>query len=62
MKDLFSMFNAKNQELILWKLKPSLVRIVTGVMECSGTPFKYCSSENELETILEGKFYIYYYY
>lgn len=48
------MFNEKKQDLILWRIKPSLVRILTGIMELHGVPFKHCYTEEQLESILEG--------
>lgn len=49
------MFNEKNQELILWRIKPSIVRILTSIMELGGVPFKHCYTEEQLENILEGE-------
>lgn len=54
MRDLFKMFNEKKQDLILWRIKPSLVRILTSIMELHGVPFKHCYTEEQLENILEG--------
>lgn len=53
-RDLFSLFTERKQELILWKVKPSVLRIISGAM--NDTPFKYCSTEAELETLLDGTF------
>jgi hypothetical protein len=47
------MYNKKGQVLILWNLKPSVVRLVTGVMEVTGTPFKYCTKVWELEEMID---------
>ncbi|ODM93537.1 Sodium-independent sulfate anion transporter, partial [Orchesella cincta] len=52
MRDLFKMYNEKKQELILWRIKPSIVRILTQVMEVANVPFKHCSTEAELEVHL----------
>ncbi|ODN04448.1 Sodium-independent sulfate anion transporter [Orchesella cincta] len=52
-RDLFKMFNEKKQDLILWRLKPSVVRILTSIMELGGVPFKHCYTEEQLENILE---------
>lgn len=55
-RDLFKMFNEKKQDLILWRIKPSIVRILTSIMELGGVPFKHCYTEEQLENILEGMF------
>jgi len=55
MKDLFNLFGSKNQLLVLWKIKPSIIRVLTGVMEAEKVPFKLCSNDDELENILDRK-------
>ncbi|CAG7835167.1 unnamed protein product [Allacma fusca] len=52
-RNLFVLFAERKQELILWKVKPSVLRIISGVMDSSGTPFKFCFNEAELERLLE---------
>ena len=52
---MFTLFNEKRQELILWQMKPSVIRILTSVMELRNVPFKHGETEDDLEKILEGK-------
>lgn len=57
-RDLFLTFSLNNQPLILWKAKPSVARILTGLMPLSpniSIPyFLLCSSEQELESLIDG--------
>lgn len=48
------MFNDKKHELILYQVKPSVVRIFTNVLELNKIPYKCCSNDRELEEALEG--------
>jgi len=52
--DLFKLFKGKNQELILWQVKPSVLRIWSSVMAKNGVIFSHCSTESELEDIFES--------
>jgi len=36
-------------------MKPSVIRILTSVMELRNVPFKHGETEDDLEKILEGK-------
>ncbi|CAL8130642.1 unnamed protein product [Orchesella dallaii] len=53
--DLFSVFNSKGQMLILWKAKPSIIRILSQVMDSEKTPYQFCTTEAELETLIDAK-------
>ncbi|ODM94912.1 Sodium-independent sulfate anion transporter [Orchesella cincta] len=53
--DLFTVFNSKRQQLILWKAKPSIIRILSQVMDSEKTPYQFCATEAELETLIDAK-------
>jgi hypothetical protein len=59
LKDVVKQFQQRDQPIILWKVKPSVIRILSGVMppageggEQSAESFKFCRSETELEQII----------
>ena len=50
-KDLITQFEKREQIIVLYKAKPSLIRTLTGVMPS----FRHCLNEEQLEEIV-GKF------
>ncbi|CAG7720097.1 unnamed protein product [Allacma fusca] len=48
--DLINQFNKRDQAIILWKVKPSLVRMLHGVMG----EFVHCRDEEDLEELIDG--------
>lgn len=55
-KDLVTQFEKRDQIIVLYRTKPSLVRTLSGVMPS----FKFCNSEEDLEEIV-GKLYCFFF-
>jgi hypothetical protein len=51
-KSLIEDFVRRNQPILFYNLKPSIVEIFQGVQP---KDFKYCRNENELNELLKGK-------
>jgi len=42
-------------KLIFWRMKPSILKILIGVMQNTGAKFVHCDTEDQLEALVDGK-------
>lgn len=52
-RDLFITFGSEGHLLILWRPKPSMIRILKGLLE-SNVPYLIATTEDELEQLIDG--------
>lgn len=53
-KEVIDLFKKRDQKIILWQVKPSIVRVLSAVLNDPGTheDFHFCRSEEEVENII----------
>lgn len=56
MRDLVLRLNQNGLKIIFWKMKPSILKILIGVMAGSGARFIHCETEDEIENLVDGNF------
>jgi len=56
LKDVIMQFGKREQPIVLWKVKPSVIRVLSGItppsQDPNSNPFKFCRNEAELEQII----------
>ncbi len=46
--------NENGYQIIFYKMKPSILKILIGVMHNTGGKFVHCETEEKLESLIEG--------
>jgi len=41
-------------QIIFWKMKPSILRILVGVMGGTGARFIHCETDEQVENLIDG--------
>ncbi|CAL8073740.1 unnamed protein product [Orchesella dallaii] len=54
MRDLVLRLNHNGLKVIFWKMKPSILRILVGVMSGTGARFIHCDTEAQVENLVDG--------
>ncbi|ODM96573.1 Sodium-independent sulfate anion transporter [Orchesella cincta] len=56
-KEVIGLFKKRDQQIILWQVKPSIVRVLSGVLNEPGRDeyVHFCRSEEEVESIIDGR-------
>ncbi|XP_021956171.1 sodium-independent sulfate anion transporter [Folsomia candida] len=53
-RDMVLRLNENGYKIIFYKMKPSILKILIGVMHNSGAKFIHCETERKLEQLIEG--------
>jgi hypothetical protein len=54
LRDMVLRLIENGYKLIFWKMKPSVLKILVGVMHNTGAKFIHCETEQQLESLVDG--------
>jgi len=54
MRDLVLRLNHNGLQIVFWKMKPSILSILVGVMTGTGARFIHCETEEQVENLIDG--------
>jgi MFS superfamily sulfate permease-like transporter len=54
-RDMIGNLKKEKHDLVFWKLKRSILRVLLGVMYGSGIAFVHCHTETDVEAIIDSK-------
>lgn len=54
LRDMVLRLNENGYKIIFYRMKPSILKILIGVMHHTGAKFIHCETEGKLESLIEG--------